>query len=169
MGKPMTIIVKTFANEEVIVEANASDTLAAMKARLPIPPHPDTDLDTDVHFVQKLSPHIMLSEYKIQDGDTLHVVDYWACDRVFARPGDEIVEPSKDYWSPWTGLDENLEFLQEKQRIERVQQAKDIWNAEHSVGDERNNNKYGKNDELRKYNKDCKSDDKKDRNILNLS
>ena len=57
MGKPMKIIVKTFANEEVIVEANASDTLAAMKARLPIPPHPDTDLDTDVHFVQKLSPH----------------------------------------------------------------------------------------------------------------
>ena len=168
MGKPMTIIVKTFANEEVIVEANASDTLAAMKARLPIPPHPDMYLETDVHFVQKLPPHITLSEYSFQHGDILHVVDDWGCDRVFARPGDEIVEPSKDYWSPWTGLDENVEFLQEKQRIERVQQAKDIWNAEHSVGDERNNNKYGKNDELRKDNKDCKNDDKQDRNILNL-
>ena len=165
----MTIIVKTFANEEMKVEAHASDTLAAMKARLPIPPHPDADLDTDVHFVQKLSPHIRLSEYKIQDGDTLHVVDYWKCDRVFAKPGDEIVEPSKDSWSPWTGLDEEVEVLKEKERIERVQQAKDIWNAEHSVGDERNNNKYGKNDELRKYTKDCKNDDKQDRNILNLS
>ena len=152
MGKPMKIIVKTFANEEVIVEANAFDTLAAMKARLPIPPHPDMDLETDVHFVQKLSPHIRLSEYKIQDGDTLHVVDVWGCDRVFARPGDEIVEPSKDSWWPWTGLDEEVE----------------IWNAEHSVGDERNNNKYGKNDELRKDNKDGKNDDKQDRNILNL-
>ena len=141
----MTIIVKTFANEEVTVEANASDTLAAMKARLPIPPHPDMYLETDVHFVQMLPPHITLSEYSFQHGDILHVVDDWGCDRVFARPGDEIVEPSKDYWSPWTGLDENVEFLQENEGDDFETDKGGQGKAEHE-GDDRNDNKDGKND-----------------------
>ena len=70
----MKIIVKTFANEEVIVEANASDTLAAMKARLPIPPHPDLDIDTDFHIMVKLASDMPLSARDLKHGDVLCVV-----------------------------------------------------------------------------------------------
>ena len=74
MDKYIELHVRTLSGDSVDMEAHPSHLIAQVKAALPIPPHPDLDIDTDVHIMVKMASDMPLSAHGIKDGDVLYVV-----------------------------------------------------------------------------------------------
>ena len=74
LDKNMRLHLRTLAGDSVDMEAHPSHLIAQVKAALPIPPHPDLDIDTDFHIMIKLASDMPLSARDLKHGDVLCVV-----------------------------------------------------------------------------------------------
>jgi hypothetical protein len=74
MDELIQLHLRTFSGDSVDMEAHPSHLIAQVKAALPIPPHPDLDIDTDFHIMLKIASDVPLSAHGLKDGDVLYVV-----------------------------------------------------------------------------------------------